>query len=56
MRRSGDRQALRLAATRLSSAAAPAGHRAVACALLWQADLLWRRRVIDYILLRAVRP
>ena len=56
----GDRvigPALRLAATRLSSAAAvPAGHRAVACALLWQADLLWRRRVIDYILLRAVRP
>gem|GEM_PF-768735 len=49
--------ATRLAATRLSSAAAaPAGHRAVACALLWQADLLWRRRVIDYILLRAVRP
>ena len=46
----------RLAATRLSSTAAPAGHRAVACALLWQADLLWRRRVIDYILLRAVRP
>ncbi len=55
----GDRvigPALRLAATRLSSAAAPAGHRAVACALLWKADLLWRRRVIDYILLRAVRP
>lgn len=54
----GDRvigPALRLAATRLSSAA-PAGHWAVACALLWQVDLLWRRRVIDYILLRAVRP
>ena len=32
------------------------GHWAVACALLWQVDLLWRRRVIDYILLRAVRP
>jgi ubiquinone/menaquinone biosynthesis C-methylase UbiE len=55
----GDRvigPALRLAATRLSSAAAPAGQRAIACALLWQVDLLWRRRVIDYILLRAVRP
>ena len=56
----GDRvigPALRLAAARLSSAgAAPAGHRAVACALLWQVELLWRRRVIDYILLRAVRP
>ncbi len=56
----GDRvigPALRLAAARLSSAAAtPAGHRAVACALLWQVELLWRRRVIDYVLLRAVRP
>ena len=56
----GDRvigPALRLAAARLCSAgAAPAGHRAVACALLWQVELLWRRRVIDYILLRAVRP
>ena len=50
-------QALRLAAARLSSpAAAPAGQRAVACALLWQVELLWRRHVIDYILLRAVRP
>jgi SAM-dependent methyltransferase len=56
----GDRvigPALRLAAARLSSpAAAPGGHRAVACALLWQVELLWRRRVIDYILLRAIRP
>jgi cyclopropane fatty-acyl-phospholipid synthase-like methyltransferase len=56
----GDRvigPALRLAAARLSSAgAAPAGQRAVACALLWQVELLWRRRIIDYILLRAVRP
>jgi ubiquinone/menaquinone biosynthesis C-methylase UbiE len=55
----GDRvigPALRLAAARLSSGAAPAGHRAIACALLWQVELLWRRRVIDYILLRAVRP
>jgi SAM-dependent methyltransferase len=48
--------ATRLAAARLSSAAAPAGQWGVACALLWQVDLLWRRRVIDYILLRAVRP
>jgi hypothetical protein len=49
--------ALRLAAARLSSGAvAPAGHRAVARALLWQVQLLWQRRVIDYILLRAVRP
>jgi SAM-dependent methyltransferase len=56
----GDRviaPALRLAAARLSSGAvAPAGHRAVARALLWQVQLLWQRRVIDYILLRAVRP
>jgi hypothetical protein len=55
----GDRvigPALRLAAARLSGGAAPAGHRAIACALLWQVELLWRRRVIDYILLRAIRP
>ena len=56
----GDRviaPALRLAAARLSSGpVAPAGHRAVARALLWQVQLLWQRRVIDYILLRAVRP
>jgi SAM-dependent methyltransferase len=49
--------ALRLATARLSGAlAAPAGHRAAARALLWQVELLWRRRVIDYILLRAIRP
>ncbi len=24
--------------------------------LLWQVDLLWRRHVIDYMLLRALRP
>ena len=49
--------ALQLAAARLSGApAAPAGHRAAARALLWQVELLWRRRVIDYILLRAIRP
>jgi len=35
---------------------APAGHQAVARLLLWQVDLLWRRRLIDYVLLRAVRP
>jgi SAM-dependent methyltransferase len=56
----GDRviaPALRLAARRLASAtAAPAGQRALARLLLWQADLLWRRRIIDYLLLRAVRP
>ena len=56
----GDRviaPALRLAAARLSgSRSAPTGHRAAARLLLWQAELLWRRRIIDYILLRAVRP
>ena len=56
----GDRviaPALRLAAARLSSGpVAPAGHRAAARALLWQVQLLWQRRIIDYILLRAVRP
>ena len=56
----GDRviaPALRLAAARLSGLpAAPTGHRAAARLLLWQVELLWRRRIIDYILLRAVRP
>jgi SAM-dependent methyltransferase len=56
----GDRviaPALRLAAARLSgSSAAPAGHRLAARLLLGQVELLWRRRIIDYILLRAVRP
>ena len=49
--------ALRLAAARLASAPpAPAGHRMAARALLGQVELLWRRSVIDYILLRAIRP
>jgi SAM-dependent methyltransferase len=56
----GDRviaPALRLAAVRLSRPpSAPAGYRAAARLLLWQVELLWRRRIIDYILLRAVRP
>ena len=56
----GDRviaPALRLTAARLASpVAAPAGQQAAARLLLWQVDLLWRRRIIDYVLLRAVRP
>ncbi|HUY49918.1 MAG TPA: class I SAM-dependent methyltransferase [Streptosporangiaceae bacterium] len=56
----GDRviaPALRLTAARLASArAAPAGQRATARVLLRQVDLLWRHRIIDYLLLRAVRP
>ena len=56
----GDRviaPALRLAAARLAGPQpAPTGHRAAARLLLWQVELLWRRRIIDYILLRAVRP
>jgi hypothetical protein len=49
--------ALRLTAARLASPMpAPAGHQAAARVLLWQVDLLWRRRIIDYMLLRAVRP
>ncbi|MFY9929729.1 MAG: hypothetical protein WAK82_17130 [Streptosporangiaceae bacterium] len=50
------RPALRLTAARLSgAAAAPAGHQAAARLLLRQVDLLWRRRIIDYLLLRAIR-
>lgn len=56
----GDRvisPALQLSAARLQSAAgAPAGHQAAARVLLWQVDLLWRRRIVDYLLLRAIRP
>jgi SAM-dependent methyltransferase len=65
----GDRviaPALRLTAARLARpaappairqpATAPAGQRAAARLLLWQANLLWRRGVIDYLMLRAVRP
>ncbi len=56
----GDRviaPALRLTAKRLAGAmAAPAGQQAAARLLLWQVNLLWRRRIIDYLLLRAVRP
>lgn len=56
----GDRviaPALRVAAARLSRpSAAPTGQRLAARLLLRQVELLWRRRIIDYILLRAVRP
>jgi hypothetical protein len=48
--------ALRLAAARLSGVpAAPAGQRAAARALLRQVELLWRRCIIDYMLLLASR-
>jgi SAM-dependent methyltransferase len=56
----GDRviaPALRLTAARLSRApAAPIWHRVAARLLLWQVELLWQHRIIDYLLLRAVRP
>ena len=56
----GDRviaPAIRLAEARLAgTTAAPAGQRAAARLLLRQVNLLWRRRIIDYLLLRAVRP
>jgi SAM-dependent methyltransferase len=56
----GDRviaPSLRLTAARLAAPmAAPPGQQAAARLLLWQVDLLWRRRIIDYVLLRAVRP
>jgi SAM-dependent methyltransferase len=49
--------ALRLARARLASGpAAPIGQRAAARVLLRQVDLLWRHQIIDYLLLRAVRP
>jgi hypothetical protein len=36
--------------------ARPPGRRAAARLLLWQIELLWRRLIIGYILLRAIRP
>ena len=58
--RCGDRviaPALRVVAARLSrSPQAPLGHRTAVRVLLWQVDLLWRRRIIDYLLVRAARP
>jgi SAM-dependent methyltransferase len=49
--------ALRLTAARLArTTSAPFGQHTAAQLLLWQVDLLWRRRIIDYLLLRAVRP
>jgi len=49
--------ALRLTAGRLAGAAtaAPVGHQTAARLLLRQVDLLWRRGIIDYLLLRAIR-
>jgi SAM-dependent methyltransferase len=58
--RCGDRviaPALKVIGQRLSrSPAAPLGHRTAARVMLWQVDLLWRHRIIDYLLLRATRP
>jgi SAM-dependent methyltransferase len=49
--------AIRLTAARLARpTGAPAGQHAAAQLLLRQVDLLWRHRIIDYLLLRAVRP
>jgi ubiquinone/menaquinone biosynthesis C-methylase UbiE len=48
---------LRLIGQRLRTVAgAPAGQRAAARVLLCQVELLWRRRIIEYVLIRAVRP
>ena len=60
VRRCGDRgiaPALRLTAERLkNTTAAPTGQHAAARLLLWQVNLLWQRQIIDYLLLRAIRP
>ncbi len=58
--RCGDRvipPALRVIAARLSgSPSAPLGQHAATRVMLWQVELLWRHRIIDYLLLRATRP
>jgi SAM-dependent methyltransferase len=49
--------ALRLSRDRLRTAQGPPlGHRPAARALLAQVEMLWRRRIIDYVLLSARRP
>jgi hypothetical protein len=49
--------AIRLTRARLAQpTTAPTGQHAAARLLLGQVDLLWRRHLIDYLLLRAVRP
>jgi cyclopropane fatty-acyl-phospholipid synthase-like methyltransferase len=49
--------ALRLTKERLlRSTGSPLGHRTAARAMLSQVDLLWQRGMIEYLLLRAVRP
>jgi SAM-dependent methyltransferase len=49
--------AIHLTAARLARpTAAPTGQHAAAHFLLRQVDLLWRRHIIDYLLLRATRP
>jgi len=56
----GDRviaPALQLTAARLArTTAAPVGQHTAARLLLRQLDLLWRRHIIDYLLIRAIRP
>jgi len=56
----GDRviaPALQLTAARLARATAvPVGQHTAARLLLRQVDLLWRRHIIDYLLIRAIRP
>ena len=53
----GHRLRARSAAPAVPAApAAPAGQRTAARLLLSQVELLWRRQIIQYILLRAVRP
>jgi hypothetical protein len=49
--------ALELTRTRLrASARAPFGQRAAGRVLLGQVELLWRKGIIDYVLLRARKP
>ena len=49
--------ALRLTAARLAApSTAPAAQQGAARLLHRQVSLLWRRRIIDYLLIRAVRP
>jgi erythromycin 3''-O-methyltransferase len=51
------RPALALTSARLGAATGvPVGQRAAARLMLGQVNLLWRRRIIEYLLVRAVRP
>jgi hypothetical protein len=56
LRAFGLRPSAAMTADQIAEAARAAGQLTAARLLLSQVELLWRRQIIQYILLRAVRP